>query len=321
MTKPEISKEGDVWIKTVDYIIKGTALLMIFYHVLTTVRPLFNDLVHQNLHLGFALVILSLYGMKSCSHRLRVVYAIGIIISIGCMSYMHFNFERLDMFSGIVEVHDIPVGILLPAIVLIMSWVQWGAIFTGLAFVAVLYALFGHMIPGVLGHTELDPSYILSMMGVGYRGVYGVLLNSSAILIMPFIIFGSAFETVGINKVFIEIGNWIGSRIRGGPAQIAVISSTFVAMCTGAAMANVALTGSYTIPLMKQNGYKAAQAGAIEAVASAGGQLTPPVMWRFDFSDGKFPGDQLPIPDGQSNTGRFHVSGIMLDRHSFDCPP
>ncbi len=277
MPEPEIKRE-DGWTRSIDFIIKAVALLMIAYHAFTTWHPIFNDLVHQNIHLGFALAILFLYGMKS-PHRLRrVIYSIGIIISIGCTLYMHINFERLDMFSGSPELQDIPVGILLPAIVLAISWVQWGAIFTCLALVAVVYALFGHLIPGAFGHSELAPSYVLSMMGVGYRGIYGVLLNASAILIMPFIIFGSAFESVGINRVFIEIGNWIGTRIRGGAAQIAVISSTFIAMCTGAAMANVALTGSYTIPLMKKNGYKPEQAGAIEAVASTGGQITPPVM-------------------------------------------
>jgi len=277
MPEPEIKRE-DGWTRSIDFLIKAVALLMIAYHAFTTWHPIFNDLVHQNIHLGFALAVLFLYGMKSPHRRSRIIYSIGIIISIGCTLYMHINFERLDMFSGYPELQDIPVGILLPGIVLAISWAQWGAIFTCLALIAVVYALFGHLIPGAFGHSELSPAYVMSMMGVGYRGIYGVLLNASAILIMPFIIFGSAFESVGINRVFIEIGNWIGTRIRGGAAQIAVISSTFIAMCTGAAMANVALTGSYTIPLMKENGYKPEQAGAIEAVASTGGQITPPVM-------------------------------------------
>ncbi|MGB3222845.1 MAG: TRAP transporter fused permease subunit [Desulforhopalus sp.] len=268
----------DVWTRVVDMLIKVVALLMIAYHVFTTIHPVFNDLVHQNIHLGFALVILFLCGMKSTLRRDRIIYFIGLALSLGCVLYMHFNFERLDMWSGSPELRDFPVGLLLPVIVLAISWVHWGAIFTCLAGISVAYALFGHHLPGALGHSELEPSYVMSMMGVGYRGIYGVLLNASAILIMPFIIFGSAFESVGINRVFIEVGNWIGARVRGGSAQIAIISSTFVSMCTGAAMANVALTGSYTIPLMKQNGYKPEQAGAIEAVASTGGQITPPVM-------------------------------------------
>jgi len=277
MPEPEV-KRADGWTRSLDLLIKAVALLMIAYHAATTWHPLFNDLVHQNIHLGFALVVLFLFGMKSPRRRDRMIFSLGLVLGLGCTLYMHFNFERLDMWSGNPELHDIPVGILLPVIVLAMSWVHWGGIFTCLSLITVLYALYGHLLPGVFGHSELAPTYVMSMMGVGYRGIYGVLLNASAILIMPFIIFGSAFESVGINRVFIEIGNWIGARLRGGAAQIAVISSTFVAMCTGAAMANVALTGSYTIPLMKQNGYKPEQAGAIEAVASTGGQITPPVM-------------------------------------------
>jgi TRAP transporter 4TM/12TM fusion protein len=277
MTGSEV-KSTDVWTKSVNVSIISVALLMIAYAVFTTVRPLFNDLVNQNIHLGFCLVILFLFGMKSSRRRNRILYSIGLALALGCFLYMHFNYERLDMWSGYPEIRDYPVGILLPVIVLAISWVEWGAIFTCMALITVLYALFGHLLPGVLGHSKLSPSYIMSMVGVGYQGIYGVLLNASAILIMPFIIFGSAFESVGINKVFIEIGNWIGARLRGGSAQIAVVTSTFVSMCTGAAMANVALTGSYTIPLMKQNGFTPEQAGAIEAVASTGGQITPPVM-------------------------------------------
>ena len=277
MPGPEISGKNG-WAGSIDLIIKIVALLMIAYHAFTTWHPLFDDLVHQNIHLGFALAILFLNGMKSPSKRNRVIYSIGLFISLGCIIYMNVNFERLVMYSGYPELRDLPVGILLPVIVLAISWAQWGSIFTILALITIAYALFGHLIPGVFGHSELSPAYVISMMGVGFTGIYGVLLNASAILIMPFIIFGSAFESVGIDKVFIEVGNWIGTRIRGGAAQIAIISSTFVAMCTGAAMANVALTGSYTIPLMKKNGFKPEQAGAIEAVASTGGQITPPVM-------------------------------------------
>ena len=147
MPEPEIKTE-DSWTRSIDYIIKAVALLMIAYHAFTTWHPIFNDLVHQNIHLAFALAILFLYGMKSPHRRGRYIYTIGLILSIGCSLYMHINFERLDMFSGSPELQDIPVGIILPVIVLAMSWVQWGAIFTCLALVAVVYALFGHLIPG-----------------------------------------------------------------------------------------------------------------------------------------------------------------------------
>lgn len=267
------------WDRTLDVLIKIIALVMVAYHAYTTWRPLFNDLVHQNIHLGFALTVLILFWMKgTTSLRQRILCLVGVVLAVGCTAYMHFNFERLDMWSGYPELRDYPVGILLPLLVLVVGWIQWGLIFTSLAIIAVCYALFGHLLPGALGHAHMEPAYVMSMMGVGYRGVYGTLLNASAIIIMPFIIFGSAFESVGINKVFIEIGNFIGNRLRGGTAQVAVFSSTFVSMCTGAAMANVALTGSYTIPLMKENGYKPEQAAAIEALASTGGQITPPVM-------------------------------------------
>jgi TRAP transporter 4TM/12TM fusion protein len=160
----------------------------------------------------------------------------------------------------------------------LMTWKEWGVIFPILAGVSISYAIWGHHLTGALGHSYIEPSLIVTNLSVGFEGIYGMMLNASANLIFLFIIFGSIFSAVGIDRFFFAVGNFLGRHLRGGSAQTAVFGSALVGMSLGVAPANVALTGSYTIPLMRKTGFKAEHAAAIEAVASTGGQLTPPIM-------------------------------------------
>lgn len=268
-------KPGSRWLSVP---ISVVGMLMIAYHIFSTWFPIFSPILHQNIHLSFALTLLFLTAALRSKTRFRSLYLVGIILGLGANVYIHVNVERLDMWAGFPENWDVVVGLSLVAVVVFLTWKIWGSVFPILLGIGVLYALFGHRIPGALGHAHMTAQLVLSNLGIGLTGIYGMMLNASANLIFLFIIFGSVFETVGIDKFFLEIGYFIGRHLRGGAAQTAVFSSSLVGMCTGAAAANVALTGSYTIPLMKKTGFHPKHAGAIEAVASTGGQLTPPVM-------------------------------------------
>lgn len=261
-----------------DWLIIGASLLMIMYHMVSVWTPIFNALLHQNVHLGFAFVLLFLSAMRKASSRAKIFYSLALLMGLFVSVYMHVEHERLHMWAGFPEPVDMVIGLVLVGLIFYLTWSSWGSVFPILVTISILYALFGHLVTGALGHPEFSPKLVLSNLGVGFTGTYGMLLNASANLIFLFIIFGSMFETVGIGRFFIEIGNFLGRYLRGGSAQTAVFSSSFMGMCTGAAAANVALTGAYTIPLMKRTGFKGEHAAAIEAVASTGGQLTPPVM-------------------------------------------
>jgi TRAP transporter 4TM/12TM fusion protein len=256
----------------------GTAMVMIVFHLLTIWFPVFSPILFQNIHLGFAITVVLLAAIRQSRSRIWAVYLILIAIGLAVVIYIHINVDRLDMFAGFPEGLDVGVGIVLVLMVVFLTIQIWGSVFPVLLGLSVLYALFGHLIPGALGHAYRSPGLVLSDLGIGLSGIYGMMLNASANLIFLFIIFGSVFEAVRIDKFFLEIGYFLGKRLRGGAAQTAVFSSAFVGMCTGGAAANVALTGSYTIPLMKNTGFKPQHAGAIEAVASTGGQMTPPIM-------------------------------------------
>jgi len=264
--------------KSIKIIFGIAALAMIAYQVLAVVRPFLNELLNQNLHLGFSLVLLWIAWMKQADNRLRVFLLLGMIITLFCIVYMHLEYERLRMFAGWPEKIDIPVGVALIAIVVLMTWKEWGVVFPILAGLTISYALWGHHLAGALGHSYIEPNLIITNLSIGFEGIYGMMLNASTNLIFLFIIFGSIFESVGIDRFFFALGNLLGKHLRGGSAQTAVFSSALVGMTLGVAPANVALTGSYTIPLMKKTGFTPEQASAIEAVASTGGQLTPPIM-------------------------------------------
>lgn len=261
-------------------VIMTVALLMISYHLMAIWFPIFNPILHQNIHLGFCFVLLLLTAIRSLSGRsiYRVLLVMAMVTAVASVIFVHVHYERLSMWAGFPEPVDVVIGVFMVVLVMFLTWKDWGYIFPTLVLISMTYAFWGHHITGMLGHPHLEFKLILSNLGIGLDGIYGMMLNASANLIFLFIIFGSLFQVVGIDKFFIELGSYFGGYVRGGSAQTAIVSSSFVGMCTGSAPANVALTGSYTIPLMKKTGFKGVHAAAIEAAASSGGQLTPPIM-------------------------------------------
>lgn len=270
--------EANTQSRMIKWILLIVSLIMIAYHISSIWVTMFSPILHQNIHMGFSFVLLILVSLLQASGKGRFFLWLVLGVAVLITTYVHINYERLDMWAGYPEFVDIIIGIALVVLVISLTWKTWGPIFPTLVGIGILYALFGHHIKGALGHPYIEPKLVLCNLGIGLKGIYGMMMNASANLIFLFIIFGSVFECVGIDKFFLELGTYLGRYVRGGAAQTAIFSSSFVGMCTGAAAANVALTGSYTIPLMKKSGFRPDHAGAIEAVSSTGGQLTPPVM-------------------------------------------
>jgi len=260
------------------------ALVMVCYHFIST-RYLFFDIQqHQNIHLIFAFTLVILVSLKEKYHLTLYLISLGVLVSGLCsMVYVHLNVVDLEMRIGYLEIPDIILGSFLVLAVIDACRRAWGMIFPTLAAIGILYAFFGHYIPEPLGHKLISPELVLSYLGIGMQGVYGPLLYASANLIFPFVVFAALLKSLGGVSFFSEVGKIGGMVFRGGPAQTAVVSSALVGMCTGAAAANVAITGSFTIPHMKKEGYRPETAAGIEATASTGGQIMPPVMGASAF--------------------------------------
>ncbi len=167
-----------------------------------------------------------------------------------------------------------------------------GAIFVAYAFAGPRGLLpgLGEWLPGILGHRGYTEMRVVGQLYLGQEGIFGLPLGIAATFVFMFVLFGAFLEVTGAGKFFIDLAFAAAGRKPGGPAKAAVIASAGMGSISGSAIANVVTTGAFTIPLMKRLGYKPAQAGGIEAAASTGGQITPPLMGAGAFLMAEFTG-------------------------------
>ncbi|GAA0326274.1 TRAP transporter permease [Bacillus carboniphilus] len=205
------------------------------------------------------------------------------VLLLGAAVYIALNY--LEMLN---RVGVSPTGLdLFFAIVAIVGLLEMTRRTTGIALpiiavIFLLYAYFGSYFPNELWHRGYSIERILSYT-FSMDGIFSIPLGVAATYVFVFILFGSFLEVSGAGKFFMDLSYAIAGRFRGGPAKVAVLSSALMGSINGSAVANVASTGAFTIPLMKKVGYKPKFAGAVEAVASTGGQILPPVMGAGAF--------------------------------------
>ena len=147
----------------------------------------------------------------------------------------------------------------------------------------LLYCLFGQYLPSPFNHRGYGLGQVIDHMAFGTEGIYGIPVYVSSTYIFLFILFGAFLEKAGMIRLFTDVSLGLVGHARGGPAKVAVISSGLMGTISGSGVANVVTTGQFTIPLMKRFGYKPAFAGGVEATASMGGQIMPPVMGAVAF--------------------------------------
>ncbi|MCP1337164.1 TRAP transporter permease [Futiania mangrovi] len=256
---------------------------MVAYHMVVSQGFFVTTFVHQSVHLAFAIFIVLVSGFGASGTIARIVQTTIAAAGLGAATYVAMNIDHLNMVLGFPEPVDMAAGVILMVAVIEATRRSWGLILPIVAGVFILYFFLGHLLPGPLYHREFSFGYVISYLSVGLTGIYGTFLSISANQIFLFVVFGALFAVLGIDDFLSEVGKIVGRRVRSGPAQTAVVSSSLVGMITGASVANVAVTGAFTIPYMKRSGYSPELAGAIEATASTGGQLMPPVMGAAAF--------------------------------------
>ena len=180
---------------------------------------------------------------------------------------------------------DIAVTLLLLALTLITTVRQWGWTLPAIAIGAIAYAYFGNYLPGDLFfHSGIGFRRLASYLAIpSFNGLLGSLTALSANMVFVFMIFAGLLKSSGGLRLVLALGTSLAAKARSGPALIAIIGSGFMGMMSGSTVANVASTGAMTIPLMKRSGFSPSYAGAVESVASTGGQFTPPVMGLTAF--------------------------------------
>ena len=206
-----------------------------------------------------------------------------LLLTSAVYVYTVLNYEGLMDRAGVLWITpDIVVGIVLVFILLELARRTMGPALPILALVLLGYALWGPYFPGILGHPgfALDRvvSYIYSL-----DAIFGTPVGVSVTYVFVFVLFGAVMEVTGGGKVLMDLAVSVTGRSRGGTAKIAIVGSSFFGTLNGSPVANVMATGAFTIPLMKKTGYQPSFAGAVEAAASTGGQILPPIMGASVF--------------------------------------
>ena len=268
-------------------------IAMSLFHLYTAGFGVLEAIKQRNIHLTFCLVLSFLLypsGPKGSSNRTTLWDWILVSLSVTVGVYLMVIYDDLANRGGVTVPMDIYMGGLLCLLVLEAARRATGKELPIMALCFVAYALFGDLIPGQFGHRGYSVERVIDHMFLTTEGIYGVALGVSATYIYLFILFGAFLTETGMAKFFNSISMAIAGGSPGGPAKVAVFASGLLGMINGSAVANVATIGAFTIPLMKSVGYRPHFAGAVEAVASTGGQIMPPVMGAAAFVMAEFLG-------------------------------
>ena len=238
------------------------------------------------IHLGFAIALAFwLYpaSAKFDRTKLNIPDLLLGCAFVGVVGYCVINYAGLLQRAGRFSDMDMYVGIL--AIILIIEACRRvvGVPIVVIACIFVLYARFGAYMPGFLRHRGYTVKRIVTHLFYTTEGIIGTPIGACSTFIFLFIMFGAFLEKTGIGQFFIDIANALAGWAAGGPAKVAVLSSALQGTVSGSSVANTVSTGSFTIPLMKSLGYKPEFAAAVEAAASTGGQIMPPIMGAAAF--------------------------------------
>jgi len=251
-----------------------------------TVNPTFDIVIKRSLYLMMIFTLCAVvfpFNKKSSLVKISVIDAIIIVLSICGSIYVMYDPNARFMRLSLLTPFDIFFGIVMIIIGLDIGRRVIGWTLTITASVIILYTLFGNIIPGQFGHSGFYVKTIISQVYCGLEGYYGIATRVMIIYVIPFILLGAFLEKTGAGEFFIKLSFSLTKNTVGGPAKAAVIGSALLGSISGSAIANVSSTGVFTIPIMKRIGYRPHVAGAIEAAASTGGQIMPPIMGAVAF--------------------------------------
>ncbi|MGD1884455.1 MAG: TRAP transporter permease [Paracoccaceae bacterium] len=289
--------------------LRYVALAFAMYHYLTAGFGLPTDYWHMGIHLsGLFILIYSLYplvktetsfDLNTGALRLGGVPFLDIgLMVLGVASALYLGFAwRGIPFLGVEEMTfrmgnpngwDMLFGVIMIALVLDIARRTLGWILPLIICIFMSYALFGQYYPGILQHPGVKFNTFVSSMYFPQEGIFGVTLWVVSTIVFHFVLFGVIAQRTGLGQLFIDNATILAGRYTGGPAKVSVVSSAFFGTISGSSVANTVSTGALTIPNMKRLGYPGHFAGGVEAAASAGGQITPPIMGAAAFIMAEF---------------------------------
>ncbi|MEK3764399.1 TRAP transporter permease [Solibacillus sp. FSL K6-4121] len=296
-------------------------LAFTLFQLYTAIFGQFPAQIQRTVHIGFALtfVFLLFPASRKLSKRSIPFYDyILALIAIFVGSYWVLNYERLVQSLGKLETLDFIVGLL--AIILVLEGAR-RAVGLPIAIIAglfLLYAFYGQYMPDFMAHRGQDLDSLVNLMYFSTDGILGTPLAVSSTFIFAFLLFGAFLVKTGVGEYFNDLAISLAGKLVGGPAKVAIFSSALQGTISGSSVANVVTSGSYTIPMMKRLGYNKNFAGAVEASASTGGQLMPPIMGAAAFLMVEFIGRGITywdIAKAAAIPAVLYFAGIWIMTH------
>ena len=267
------------------------ALFLALFQLYTAYAGAFPDLIQRSVHVGLAMVLgFMMYAARDRSPKDRISFpdlVLAILGAVVCL-YATINYDRIVMNPGISNRVDLIFGIIATLLVLEMTRRILGWILPFIAILTVIYAYVGPYLPDAFAHRGFSTEYILETLYMSTSGIWGNVTGVSATIMAGFLIFGSLLFFTGGGETFVDLAKALAGRSYGGPAKVSCFSSAFFGTISGSAVANVVVDGVFNIPLMKKLRYRPEFAAAVEATASTGGQITPPVMGAGAFIMAEF---------------------------------
>ena len=279
------------------YFIAAVLVAMSAYHFYASGFGLIRELLHRGIHLSFVLgLVFLLFGLRKADYESGVSKAwycfdgvplIDIVLAVlvvGAAMYLPLlPPEIVSERVGNPSQFDVFMGSALLLLTLEATRRSVGPTLPIIAIFFIVFAYFGPWMPGALKHGGASWLGIINHLYMTNQGIYGIAIGVMAQYVFLFILFGVLATRIGLGQLFIDLAMVIAGRYSGGPAKVAIFSSAFMGTISGSSIANTVTTGALTIPAMKKVGYPAHFAGAVEATASTGGQITPPILGAAAF--------------------------------------
>lgn len=305
---------------TMAIVVSFIAICFSLFQLYTGLFGVLDAQLQRAIHLGFGLVLIFLlYPTRKKWLERRVVHPVDAVLAIlGALApaYLVIEYKELVLRAGSFNSVDLLVGLLGLLLVIEAARRVVGIPMVTVVLCFLAYAFLGPYIPGILGHRGLTWEQLVGHLFFTTEGIFGTPLGVSSTFIFLFILFGAYLESTGLGRFFIDLANAIAGWARGGPAKVAVLSSGLMGTISGSSVANVAGTGSFTIPMMKRLGYDKNFAGAVEAAASTGGQLMPPIMGAAAFLMAEFVGvPYMDVVKAATIPAILYFLGIWLGVH------
>jgi len=272
-------------------------IIMAIFHIYTAIFGTLDPLMQRSVHLGLGLILVFLVHTTGRSERGRTIgkfdlLLIPIVVIVIGYLLARYDWVTVERFPLVTSLYWYEKLLGIAAILLVLEGtrrvINPTLVYVGIVF--LIYPFVAPYLPGVLHSASMHWTMLVDYNYLAYGGIFGIPLGISATEIALFIIFGSVLMRSGGSFLISSVATNMAGRYVGGPAKVAVVASSLMGMISGSATANCATIGSITIPMMKKAGYSPNFAGAVEAVASCGGQIMPPVMGAAAFVMSAFTG-------------------------------